>query len=128
LEEVKAAFPLPLVVEDGGMRGGSRLWRLVKPFRFQGARCINVPVGFITDGASVPRLCWPLFSPTGSYLGAAVIHDFLYSSKVLTRKESDLVFLEAMKAAGVGLFTRRLVFAAVRVGGWAAWKTSTNLY
>lgn len=115
---MNAAFPLPLVLEDGGMRGGSRLWKLVKPYRF-GA--IEVPAGFITDGASVPRLFWSLFSPTGSYLGAAVVHDWLYKAKVTTRKEADSIFLAAMKAAGVGFVTRSLVYSAVRAGGWSAW-------
>lgn len=119
---MNAAFPLPLVVEDAGMMDGKRLWKVVQPFRFQGSRCIEVPVGFITDFASVPRIFWNLFSPTGSHMNSALVHDALYDSKILTRKESDLSFLEAMKAAGVGLITRSLVFAAVRAGGWAAWK------
>jgi hypothetical protein len=116
------AFPFPLIVEDAGMKNGRRHWKLAEPFRFQGTRCINVPVGFITDFASVPRIFWNLFSPTGSYMRAAVVHDFLFHSKILTRRESDLVFLEAMKAAGVGLLTRSFVYGAVRVGGWAAWR------
>lgn len=103
------------------MRGGSRLWKLVKPFRFVGSRTIEVSAGFITDGASVPRVFWNLFSPTGSYLGAAVIHDFLYATKPVSRKEADAIFLEAMKAAGVGFVSRWIVYSAVRAGGWAAW-------
>lgn len=36
-------------------------------------RCIDVPVGFITDGASIPGLFWNLFSPMRSCLCAAVV-------------------------------------------------------
>jgi hypothetical protein len=38
---------------------------------------IVVPTGFITDLASVPRLCWAFLAPM-DIARAAVIHDFLY--------------------------------------------------
>lgn len=36
------------------------------------------PSGFIIDGASVPRLLWPLIEPTGVLLEGSVPHDFWY--------------------------------------------------
>lgn len=38
------------------------------------------PVGFVTDGASVPRLLWlvPGFSPFGPLIAGAIPHDFGY--------------------------------------------------
>src|SRR5947208_3256935 len=41
---------------------------------------IVVPMGFVTDFASIPRFAWTLVgSPTGSgYALPAVVHDFLY--------------------------------------------------
>lgn len=39
---------------------------------------IIIPKGFITDLVSIPRIFWPLISPTGSLLIPALIHDFGY--------------------------------------------------
>ena len=71
---------------------------------------------FVTDLASVPRICWMLIAPW-DIARAAIIHDLLYKrirqyraknkglaqedSKVISaaKKESDKVFLAAMKDA-----------------------------
>jgi hypothetical protein len=82
---------------------------------------IHVPVGFLTDFASVPRLLWWLLPCWGRYGNAAVIHDFLYWEQSRTRKESDRVFLEAMGVLRVGWLVRYALFSAVRMFGWWAW-------
>ena len=120
------AFPLPLQLIDAGMKGNSRMWTLATEFRFVGSKIIDVPAGFLTDGASVPRVFWSLFDPTGPYLQAAVIHDYLYNTQVFSRETADEVFLEAMKACGVGFITRQTVYRAVRFGGWVAWKNNKS--
>jgi len=111
------------------MKGSSRMWRLAAEFRYIGSKIIDVPVGFITDGASVPRVFWSLFSPTGSYLKAAVIHDYLYVNQLFSRKTTDAIFLEAMKEVGEGVFgflARQTVYRAVRLGGWIAWNKNKS--
>src|SRR3972149_385020 len=73
---------------------------------------ISVLKTFDFDGASIPRIFWSLIgSPTtGSYTRAACLHDGLYSSQAFPRKKSDELFLEAMKAGGVGDVCRKLLF------------------
>jgi hypothetical protein len=119
-------FPDKLLFADGGMRGDSRLFILLAVYRYLSDRFgeIEVPAGFITDGASVPRIFWNIFAPFGDYFCAAIIHDFLYSkhNRHRHRAECDLIFLEAMEAAGVPWLRRRLIYRAVRLGGWAAFK------
>ncbi|MDD3814444.1 MAG: DUF1353 domain-containing protein [Desulfocapsaceae bacterium] len=39
---------------------------------------VIVPKGFITDGASIPRLLWWIISPFGPLLEGAILHDFGY--------------------------------------------------
>ena len=40
----------------------------------------TIPKGFITDGASIPRIFWSIFPPYRSeYFSAVVIHDYLCS-------------------------------------------------
>jgi len=82
---------------------------------------INIKAGFVTDLASVPRVFRWIFSVTGSYTGAAIIHDWLYYSGKISRDKSDLLFLCAMERAKVGFVTRWCLYSAVRLGGWVAW-------
>lgn len=112
--------PLRLEYLDG------RRWRLFESFGYstRSGRRITVPKGFNTDFASVPRMFWRIFPPTGEgvpYGKAAVIHDFLYATNGLSREAADRIFLEAMTDLKVGWFTRRTLWLAVRLGGWAAW-------
>lgn len=42
---------------------------------------VVIPVGFITDFASVPFIFWWIFPPWGRYGKAAVLHDWLYQRR-----------------------------------------------
>lgn len=104
-----------------------RIWELIEPLVYEvgylgSGRTIIVPVGFQTDGASVPRFLWWCLSPTGPWLRAAALHDFLCRSiaagaphpEAPTRRAADAVFLEAMAVLGVPRLVRTLMWAAVR--------------
>lgn len=87
---------------------------------------VLVPIGFSTDGASVPRLLWAIFPPMGPYLRAAIVHDYLYTRLkagnphpvARSRWAADRELRRAMAACGVGFLTRWIFWVAVRVGGW----------
>lgn len=118
-------FPQPLKLEDAGLCGDVRLFRLLAHFVYRSSLgTISVPAGFVTDGASIPRGLWSVFSPTGPWFGAAVIHDFLYSphNTRRTRKEADLLFKEAMFNAGLDWPRREMIFRAVRLFGGANYR------
>jgi hypothetical protein len=109
-------------------------------------RSINVPYGFIYDGASVPRIAWTLsgITPDGLLRPAALIHDFLYRyaghlprnsygmlkdgywrdlyGAVWSRKDCDRLFARIMREAGVSKVKRRLAYSGVRSFGWMSWK------
>jgi hypothetical protein len=123
------AFPDVAQFSDAGMRGDCRIFQLTENFRYHSSvGTITIRKGFYTDGASVPRIFWNIFSPFGSYFSAALVHDFLYSKDsneifpLTDRKEADLIFKEAMFNANVGWVTRETVYRAVRLGGWASYK------
>lgn len=96
---------------------GDDHWRVLREFRFWahiprlGRVWVTVPEGYLTDGASVPRLLWSLIPPWGKYGQAAVVHDLLceYLQVVteagepaaITRAECDALFLEAMQVLQV---------------------------
>lgn len=126
------SFKTPLVVSP--MPDG-RKWRLVYPFTYHigseySHRYIQVPAGFITDFASFPVFLWrflmwwlPMWA---KYNKAPIVHDYLYQSKISTRKEADDIFLEAMlvswKGRRFGKFIACMEYWGVRLFGWLAWR------
>lgn len=90
------------------------------------AREINVPKGFKTDFASIPRIFYCILTPIGKHTQPAILHDYLYSfgyKEGFSRKDSDRVFLEAMSDCGVNVVTRRLMWLAVRLFAFPFYKT-----
>lgn len=117
-----------------------RKWKVKERFNYNidtadSANAVEVPVGFITDFASIPRPLWVLLPPWGKYGKAAVIHDFMYTEHKrsvftaggvesfvqLERKQADDIFLQAMKVLGVNVITRYAMYSAVRVFGNKPW-------
>ena len=107
-------------------------YRIEKPYtfyhRFIGSTdVITVPVGYVTDLASVPRGLWWWFPPNGRWAGAAILHDYLYGGgemggESVTRKEADEIFHEAMLILGVGKWKAKVMWFFVRCFGWRAWR------
>ena len=83
---------------------------------------VKVPADFDTDLASVPRILWSWMPPTGRYLRAAIVHDYLYRTATMPRKQADKVFHALMRRFGVGPVRARLMYWGVRIGGRGAWE------
>jgi len=82
----------------------------------------EVPAGFQTDLASIPRGFRSIIPQIGKHLQPAIAHDFCYAGNTnLTKEEADLLFLEGMKSTGVWWLRRRVMYLAVRVGGKGHW-------
>lgn len=82
---------------------------------------VQVPVGFHTDFASVPRPFWVLVSPFGIHGAAAIVHDYLYVNQGnWKRQEVDALFYEMLGVLGVK-WRRPLMWLGVRLGGWIGW-------
>lgn len=78
---------------------------------------VVVPVGFQTDLASVPRLPVVYLLAGGTSNEAAVVHDWLYSSRMVDRATADAVLREASQVSGVPAWRRWMIWAGVRIGG-----------
>lgn len=106
-------------------------WKVAAGYRyyigFEGSsRYVDVPTGFLTDGATVPRALWWLLPPLGEYSQATTLHDYLCRTyKVIevingvptevavTRKEIDGILREAMEVLEVAAWKRFLINCGV---------------
>lgn len=92
-----------------------RRWKVLEEFSYTDAkgRIFTIPMAYVTDLASVPRLFWGLFPPDGDYSQSAVLHDYLCEKKLLPWKETHLLFDEAMGVAKVEKVERVLMAKTV---------------
>ncbi len=85
---------------------------------------IFVPRGYLTDGATVPKVLQTFFPVWDTYYQAAVFHDYLceyltiykredMSPIKLTRTEVDMYFNELMKYLNTNPVKRKLVYSGV---------------
>lgn len=99
-------------------------WRLLVILAYSSnlAGLVIVPAGFETDFASVPRLpvAFALFGDVAHE--AAVIHDYLYSTGMVSREVADKVLLEAMESTGIAAWRRWPIYWAVRQFGGSHYK------
>jgi hypothetical protein len=93
-----------------------KTWRLLDPLSYTGkVDVFQVPGGFVTDFASVPRLVTWLVPTSGEYSRAAVLHDFLCEVPGFPRNDADGIFRRALGELGVPTVRRYVMWGAVRV-------------
>lgn len=119
-----ASFQSKLEVElvDQSAAQGRGTWSLTAPLVYKsditGVGTLTVPVGYVTDFASVPR--WPalFFSIFGDIASeAATLHDYVYSTAPFSRYKCDCVLREAAIATGTPHWKAMGLFLGVRIGG-----------
>lgn len=99
-------------------------WIVRQPLRYRigvSPHQITVPVGFVTDFASIPPALQSLIRQNGPYILPAVVHDYLYWHQGCTRAQADQIFLLAMIENKVGAVHRTAIHAAVAAAGGFAW-------
>lgn len=90
---------------------------------------IVVKAGFITDGASVPRMMWffaghPMESPR---VVAALAHDWLYMSQVVSREVADQIYKEILERYRAA-WRVWVEWKALDLFGDKAWRSHDNPY
>jgi hypothetical protein len=114
-------FPDKLHFDDGGFANGRR--RIVTTGRFRAVTSlgmIEVPMGFISDGGSIPScLAWLVGSGFDDCLEDYVLHDFLYSSlnRDFTRDEADFILKETLWNRSIRFPRILAIYAGVRLFG-----------
>jgi hypothetical protein len=87
---------------------------------------VKIPVGFVTDLASIPRPFWSILPPQGRYAYPAVVHDYLYWEQPCDRATADLVLKLAMQEMEVGEVKVQTIYNAVRLAGQGAWSSNAE--
>jgi hypothetical protein len=124
---------------------GVGLYETTGPTVYVGERdVITIPAGFSTDLASVPRIFWPVISPTGAWERACVLHDHLCVELARCHRhggepqvnavDTDGLFRRVMREdEHVPNVTAWIMYAGVRWGalfnsarraGWWRWRSS----
>lgn len=96
-------------------------WELINTFKYTGNEdTFEVPAGFTTDFASVPRVFVWLLPRYGQWTQAAVLHDYLWDraeAGEMSKFDADGIFNRALRELGVPYLRRWVMWTAVR---WAA--------
>ena len=93
----------------------STKWELVEQYESINNEVV-VPAGFVSDGASIPRVFRLFFSPTGQYFSAAIIHDYI----IVYEKNWNLAnaqFNAELKNLGIAAWRRHTLVWGVKVWG-----------
>ena len=79
----------------------------------------DIPAGFITDGASIPRFLWRIIDHPfqSDYIEIYVEHDYDYQTGNISRAEADQKMLDGLKSKDMGYFKRYTIYWAVRLFG-----------
>jgi hypothetical protein len=103
----------------GGFGDGRALYCVTGKTTYLTPDCkvkIEVPAGYVTDLASIPKLL--LLSPKSSlWDDAAIVHDKACDDARdgrITRRQADAVFYHAMRERGCTLFTATVLWTSVR--------------
>jgi hypothetical protein len=88
---------------------------------------VGVPIGFVTDFTSIPRVFWSVLRPDGLYTYPAIVHDYLYWEQVVPRETADLIFKFGMEDFRIATPTIAAVYNAVKTFGGLAWQSNAKL-
>lgn len=112
----------PNLIDTGKTCGGRVVYKLDQDLVFEtrlngcGIRVV-VPAKFESDLASTPWWLWPIFPPAGPWSPAAILHDYLYGLRGVSRFLADALLREAMAQLGVPIWRRVVAYYGVRIGG-----------
>jgi hypothetical protein len=87
-----------------------------------GSTAYIVPRGFVTDFTSIPRIFQSILPRWSDYARGALIHDYLYSTHLLSKEASDKVLFDLMTQDNVNVRQKYMIYWAVKWFGGKAWR------
>lgn len=95
--------------------------KLVQPFGYIDPRGLHwdVPVGYITNGASIPASLWSIVGGPfdGPYRDAAVLHDYYCEAKTRSSDDTHKMYYEAARARGTSENIAQTMYMGLVFGG-----------
>lgn len=87
---------------------------------------INIPAGFRTDLASIPKPFWVFVSPARSDLiESSIVHDYLYTFPgIRTRIEIDSIYYQLLLNSNVDDLTAVTFYFLIRLFGFPHFRTT----
>lgn len=118
----------PITLRFAGQHAhGFALGELVEPYPFNvGGVSGIIPAGYMTDLESVPRVAQWMLPRAGRALRAALIHDYLITTRGYARAHDD-VFLAALDLEGFRDLRVYPIRWALRINTWARRRTAPNM-
>lgn len=118
----------PELIPTPGVSGDVMIETTPPPLTWRDAdgATFTVPVGFRSDGASIPRILWARIGHplSGRFVRAATLHDWSYRHPSgESRATIDARFRRGLEVDGVPWARRWAMYVGVRAGGWRAWGT-----
>jgi hypothetical protein len=124
-------------------RPGHYRWEVIQPLQYRhytstpalpngyqprASQLIVVPVGYLSDLASIPRLARRLArrlvdAQSSTTRRPSVVHDYIYTdlTRRFTKREADRIFYDALLEEGTAKPLAWLMRQAVRFGGRGKW-------
>ena len=82
---------------------------------------VTVPSHFFTNFASVPKIFRNIVPNVSRENKIYLLHDYLYTVHLFTRKEADDILRAGCRACGMSKSRAFLVYWSVRIGAKKAW-------
>ncbi len=82
--------------------------------RLNGSFLCVIEAGFVSDGASIPRIFCSRYASWGKYAGPALLHDHLLSTSTHKKWIIDWLFYGALRSEGAPDLEAALFWLAVR--------------
>jgi hypothetical protein len=82
--------------------------------RLNGSFLCVIEAGFVSDGASIPKLLRARYASWGKYAGSALLHDHLLVTSPHPKWLIDWLFYGALRAEGVPALEAAIFWLAVR--------------
>lgn len=141
-KELPQMRPIPIPTKGKGFWGGvwvwltaTRTWEITKDWHYTiGKTNYVIPLGFVFDGASVPKFLATFLSPVGVLLMGGLVHDYAYkygallkkgklkeNATTLTQKEADILFRDICIEVNGFKVLNYLAYYALRLAGFVAW-------
>jgi len=100
------------------------LWLEIEDGSRKGHLCLDLPAGWTTDGASIPKAFrWFAGHPFDEDMQLAFLwHDALYATHYESRAFADALYVACLAYEGVGYMRRKAQYYALRMGGGNAWR------